>query len=150
MFQLGLMDLNLCFRVSAPTALTDESNVDTNILYERWERSNILSLSYMLQHVPRNIRGLVTSNTLVTFTFMCYIVKENIWECIIAMRDIAEKLNDLKITIPKIFLVHYILQTLPIKYDLFKVSYNTHKDEWSMTDLMTKCAQEEKGKLLVN
>ncbi|CAA6655328.1 unnamed protein product [Spirodela intermedia] len=49
----------------------------------------------------------------------------------------------MKITILDTFLVHYILQTLPVEYDLFKVSYNIHKDEWSMNDLMTKCVQEE-------
>ena len=33
---LGLMDLNLCFRVSAiPTAPTKESNADANVQYEK-------------------------------------------------------------------------------------------------------------------
>ena len=54
------------------------------------------------------------------------------------MRDIVGKLNDLKITISDSFLVHFILQTLPIE-----VSYNTHKDEWSINELMIKCVQEE-------
>ncbi|CAA7391592.1 unnamed protein product [Spirodela intermedia] len=114
------MDLNLYFQVSIPPALTDESNADAKILYERWKRSNILFLSFILQHVPKNIRAGVL---IQKFTFMCYIVKENIREYIIAIRDI-------------IFSVHYILQILPIKYDLFKISYYTHKDEWSMIDLM--------------
>ncbi|CAA7404094.1 unnamed protein product [Spirodela intermedia] len=167
MFQLGLMDLDLWFRVSAPRSLIDKNNTDVKILHERWERSNILSLSFMLQHVPRDIRDLVTSNNLVTiytemieqqfvgsdkikagaliqkFTFMCYIRKGNIQEYIMVMCDIVGKLNDMKIIILEAFLVHYILQTLSIQYDLFKVSYNTHKNEWSVNDLMTKCVQEE-------
>ncbi|CAA7390566.1 unnamed protein product [Spirodela intermedia] len=49
----------------------------------------------------------------------------------------------MKITILDTFLVHYILQTLPVEYDHFKVSYNIHKNKWSMNDLMTKCVQEE-------
>ncbi|PIN05917.1 hypothetical protein CDL12_21541 [Handroanthus impetiginosus] len=36
------------------------------------------------------------------------------------------------------FLVHYILNTLP-----FKISYNTHKHEWSINELMTVCVQEK-------
>ncbi|CAA6667266.1 unnamed protein product [Spirodela intermedia] len=122
MFQLGLMDLDLRFRVSAPRALIDESNVDAKILHERWERSNKLSLSFMLQHVPRYIRvGVLIQK----FTSMCYIGKGNIREYIMVMHGIVGKLNDLKIIILEAFLVHYILQTLPAKYDLFKVSYNT-------------------------
>ena len=61
------MDLDLCFRVDfAPTKPTKESSVDTKVQYEKWERSNRLSLSFMLQHVPRDIQGPVTSNILAT------------------------------------------------------------------------------------
>ncbi|XP_020275295.1 uncharacterized protein LOC109849823 [Asparagus officinalis] len=46
------------------------------------------------------------------------------------------------------FLVHYILCTLPQQYDPFKISYNTHKDKWSINELLTMCVQEE-GRLLM-
>jgi len=41
------------------------------------------------------------------------------------------------------FLVHFILNTLLQEYGLFKISYNTHKDKWSINELMTMCVQEE-------
>ena len=41
------------------------------------------------------------------------------------------------------FLVHFILNTLPHQYGPFKISYNTHKDKWSINELMTMCVQEE-------
>ena len=41
------------------------------------------------------------------------------------------------------FLVHFILNTLPHEYGSFKISYNTHKDKWSINELMAMCAQEE-------
>ena len=41
------------------------------------------------------------------------------------------------------FLVHFILNTLPQEYGPFKISYNTHKDKWSINELMTMCVQEE-------
>ena len=59
------------------------------------------------------------------------------------MHDNARKLNDLNITIIESFLVHFILYILLAEYNPFKVSYNTHKDEWSINELMTKCIQEE-------
>ena len=40
--------------------------------------------------------------------------------------------------------MHFILNTLPHQYGPFKISYNTHKDKWSINELMTICIQEEK------
>ena len=115
LFQLGLMELDLmeldlCFQVDfAPAKPTEESSAYAKVQYENWERSNRLSLSFMLQHVPRDIRGPVTSDTLATaylemieqqfvgfdkakvgvliqrFTFMHYTGKGNIREYIVAM-----------------------------------------------------------------
>ena len=44
--------------------------------------------------------------------------------------------------------MHFILNTLPPQYGPFKISYNTHKDKWSINELMTMCVQEE-GRLLM-
>ena len=41
------------------------------------------------------------------------------------------------------FLVHFILNTLLQQYRPFKISYNTHKDKWSINELLTMCVQEE-------
>ena len=62
---------------------------------------------------------------------------------ILCMRDIAAQLKDLEATKSNSFLVHFIMCTLPNQYDPFKVSYNTHKDKWSINELMTMCVQEE-------
>ena len=43
------------------------------------------------------------------------------------------------------FLVHFILNTLSLKYGSFKISYNTHKDKWSINELMTMYVQEREG-----
>ena len=60
-------------------------------------------------------------------------------EYIIQMRDIAAQLKKLGIDMPESFLVHFILNTLPHQYGPFKISYNTHKDKWSINELMTMC-----------
>ena len=39
---------------------------------------------------------------------------------------------------------------LPIEYHLFKISYSTHKDEWSINELMIKCIQEEEASNKMN
>ena len=43
------------------------------------------------------------------------------------IRDIVAQLKSLKIKIFNIFLVHFILNSLPIEYSPFKIFYNTHK-----------------------
>ena len=64
------------------------------------------------------------------------------------MRDIENQLKTLEIDMSESFLVHYILNTLSQQYAPFKISYNTHKDKWSINELLTMCAQEE-GRLLM-
>ncbi|PIN24608.1 hypothetical protein CDL12_02659 [Handroanthus impetiginosus] len=53
------------------------------------------------------------------------------------------KFSSLRLTTVRDVL-HYILNTLPQQYGLFKISYNTHKDKWLINELMTMCVQEEK------
>ncbi|GKC56206.1 hypothetical protein Tco_1083804 [Tanacetum coccineum] len=64
-------------------------------------------------------------------------------EHIIEIRDIAFKLSSLKVEISESFLVHFILNSLPSEYTPFKISYNTHKENWAINDLLTMCVQEE-------
>ena len=59
------------------------------------------------------------------------------------MRDISVQLKKLEVHMSEFFLVHFILNTLLQEYGLFKISYNTHKDKWSINELMTMCVQEE-------
>ena len=64
------------------------------------------------------------------------------------MRDIAAQLKTLEVDMPDTFLVHYILNTLSQQYGPFKISYNTHKEKWSINELLTMCVEEE-GRLLM-
>ena len=66
-------------------------------------------------------------------------------EYIMQMRDISAQLKKLEVDMFESFLVHFILNTLPLEYGSFKISYNTHKDKWSINELITMCIQEEEG-----
>ena len=59
------------------------------------------------------------------------------------MRDIAAKLKSLKVEISKSFLVHFFLNSLPLEYTLFMITYNTHKEEWSINELLAMYVQEK-------
>ena len=66
-------------------------------------------------------------------------VREHIME----MRDIATQLKSLEIEMSESFLIHFILNSFPSEYGPFKISYNTHKEKWSINELLTMCVQEE-------
>ena len=59
------------------------------------------------------------------------------------MTDMSAKLKAMKIEISDGFLVHFIMTSLPPEYNAFKIAYNTRNDNWSMSDLIAMCVQEE-------
>ena len=73
---------------------------------------------------------------------------KSVREHIMHMIDITAQLRNLEVTISKSFLIQYILCTLPPQYSPFNISYNTHKEDWSISELLTKCVHEEE-RLLV-
>ena len=73
---------------------------------------------------------------------------KGVHERIMEVRDIAAQLKTLEVDMSNTFLVNYILNTLPQQYGPFKISYNTHKEKWSINELLTMCVQEE-GRLLM-
>ena len=60
------------------------------------------------------------------------------------IRDIIAQLKSLKIEMFESFLFHFILNSLPSKYGLFKISCNTHKEKYSINELLTMCVQKER------
>ena len=82
------------------------------------------------------------------FTSLKLTAIRGVREHIMEMRDIVAQLKKLEVEMFESFLVHFILNTLPPQYGHFKISYNTHKDKWSINELMTMCVQEE-GRLMM-
>lgn len=172
LLQLGWMDIDYAIRKDESPAITEDSTQDAISLYERWERSNRLSVMFIKTKICASIRGSVDKHTnvkelikaideqfatsdkalastlIMQFSSMKLTKTTGVRDYIMRMRDIAAQLKDLEVTISDSFLVHFILCTLPNQYGPFKVSYNTHKDKWSINELMTMCVQEE-GRLVM-
>jgi hypothetical protein len=166
-FYLGCLELDLALREDEPPALTDTSTPLEVTKHERWERSNRLSLMFMKSHVTKGIRGsipeckkatefmraveeqFVSSDKALASTLMKKLSSKtfdrsrSVREHIMEMRDMAAQLKSLEVDISDSFLVHFILNSLPTEYSPFKISYNTHKDKWSVNELLTMCVQEE-------
>jgi hypothetical protein len=167
LFTLGCLELDLGFRMDEPPALTATSFTLEIAKHERWERSNCLSLMFMQSHIAKGIKGsipecskakeflkvveaqFVSSTKAIASTLMkrlssqAFDSSKNISVHIMEMRDVAAQLKSLEVEISESFLVHLILNSLPSQYGPFKISYNTHKDNWSINELLTVCVQEE-------
>ncbi|RVW61183.1 Retrovirus-related Pol polyprotein from transposon TNT 1-94 [Vitis vinifera] len=90
----------------------------------------------------------LASTLIMKFTSLKLTGVRGVREHIMEMRDIVAQLKKLEVEMSESFLVHFILNTLPPQYGPFKISYNTHKDKWSINELMTMCVQEE-GRLMM-
>ena len=165
---LGCMDLDLALRTEQPSSLTAESSSDAKRDFEKWERSNRMSLMIIKRGIPEAFRGAIsesitnanqflaelekrfaksdkaeTSTLLQRLISMKYKGKGNIREYIMEMSHIAAKLKDLKLELSEDLLVHLVLISLPAQYSQFKVSYNCQKEKWTLNELISYLVQEE-------
>ncbi|KAL5767840.1 hypothetical protein ACOSQ2_014623 [Xanthoceras sorbifolium] len=153
------MDIDYAIRKDKPPAITDTSSAADIALYEKWERSNRLSVIKtkisdsirgsvdQLDNVRDLLQGIdeqfVTLEKALSSTLIMKLSSQRltsvkgVLEHMMQMRDIAAKLKKLKVDISESFL-----------YGSFKISYNTHKDKWPINELMTMCVQEE-GRLIM-
>ncbi|KAL5825733.1 hypothetical protein ACOSQ3_021796 [Xanthoceras sorbifolium] len=155
------MDIDYAIRKNEPPAITDTNSVTDTALYEKWERSNRLSVMFIKAKISDSIRGsvdqldnvrdllkgideqFVTLEKALASTLIMKLSSQRLTsvkvmrEHIMQMRDIVAKLKKLEVNISESFLVLYILNSLPQQYGPFKISYNTHKDKWSINELMT-------------
>ena len=168
MIVLGCMDLDLSLRMDEPTSLTDASSADDRRIYEKWDRSNRMSLMIIKRGIPEAFRGAVSEQITNAKDFLAEIEKrfeksdkaetstllkklismkfkgnENIREYIMEMSHIASKLKGLKLELSDDLLVHLVLISLPPKFSQFQVSYNYQKEKWSLNELISFCVQEE-------
>jgi hypothetical protein len=160
------MDIDYAIRKDEPPALTDTSTVADITLYERWERSNHLSMMFIKTKISTGIHGSVdqhekvrdlltaideqfvtsdkalASTLIMKFSSLRLTSVRGVHKHIMQMRENVAQLKKLEVEMSESFLVHYILNTLPHQYGPFKISYNTHKEKWSINELMTMCVLE--------
>ena len=160
---MGWKDIDCAIRKDEPDPITETSIAEAVCLYDKWERSNRLSVMFIKTKISAGIRGFieqidkvkpllkaideqfVTSDKALASTLIMQFSSTKltritgVCDHIMRMRDIAAQLKSLEVIMLDTFLVHYILNTLPQQYSPFKISYNTHKDKWSINELLTMC-----------
>ncbi|KAK9072512.1 hypothetical protein SSX86_008946 [Deinandra increscens subsp. villosa] len=164
---LGMLDLDYALRHDTPAALTDKSSEEEKQKHEKWDRSNRMSLMVIKNSISVAIRGAIpdsdnaktyldsveeqfkgtskahASTLILKMLTTKYDGIGGVREHIMIMSDMAHKLKGLDMEISDGFLVHFIMTSLPARFDAFKVNYNTQKDKWTMGELIAMCVQEE-------
>ncbi|KAH0661810.1 hypothetical protein KY284_026741 [Solanum tuberosum] len=129
------MDLDLALLNDKPTVITDKGSKDEKSFHKSWERSNRLSLMFMRMTVSKNIKSIIPqiesvreylkfmeehfrsadkSSTLMDEpTTMKFDGSHSMQNHIIDMTNIAAKLRILGMKMDDIFLVQFILNSLP-------------------------------------
>ncbi|KAK9713135.1 hypothetical protein RND81_06G005600 [Saponaria officinalis] len=65
LLHLGWMDIDYAIRKDEPASITETSTLDAINLYERWERSNRLSVMFIKAKICASIRGSLEQHTKV-------------------------------------------------------------------------------------
>ena len=156
LLHLGWMDIDCAIRKDEHDPITETSTIEAVCLYDKWERSNRLSVMFIKTKIYVGIhdsveqidkvkpllkaidKQFVTSNKAFTSTLIMQFSStkltgiRGVHDHIMCIRDIVAQLKSVEVTMLDTFLVHYILNTLPRQYSPFKISYNTHMDKWSL------------------
>ena len=69
------MDLDLALRIEQPASLTDASSPDDKRNFEKWDRSNRMSLMIIKRGIPEAFRGAVSDKITKAKEFLTKIEK---------------------------------------------------------------------------
>ncbi|XP_042521272.1 uncharacterized protein LOC122094734 [Macadamia integrifolia] len=153
------MDHDYALRNEKPATLTDESTDDEVTLHNWWERSNRLCLLYIKKTISKTIKSSIPTfenvkeylinvenrfatadkslaETLMTkLVTMKYTCTNEIGDYISEMTSICAQLKPLELIMNEGCLVQIIMTSLPPRFGVFKIHYNTNKDKWTLNEL---------------
>eukprot|EP00261_Vitis_vinifera_P028311 XP_010662464.1 PREDICTED: uncharacterized protein LOC104882131 [Vitis vinifera] len=138
LLQLGCMDIDYAIRKDEPHKITDTSTPEQILLYERWEKSNRLSVMYIKTKISAGIRGSIeqhenvrellkaideqfvtsdkalASTLIMKFTSLKLTGVRGVREHIMEMGDIVAQLKKLEVLVPLqgLFVQYVALQGL--------------------------------------
>lgn len=169
-FTLGCMALDLAIIMEEqPSTITDASSETEKSLYERWERSNRLSLNLMRMTMAESIKPSmpktdnarefmhkikecsqsdladksIVGSLMSQLTTKKFDWSQPIHDHVTHMSNLAARLKTMGMDVNETFLVQFIINSLPVEFGQFQVNYNTIKDKWNFQELKAMLIQEE-------
>ena len=131
------MDIDYTIRKEEPDPIIEANTAEAVCLYDKWERSNRLSVMFIKTKISSGIRGSIeqltkvkpllkaideqfetsdktlTSTLIMQFSSTKLTGTRGVRDHIMRMRDITAQLQTLEVTMSNTFLVHYILTLCP-------------------------------------
>ncbi|KAF7827207.1 Retrovirus-related Pol polyprotein from transposon TNT 1-94 [Senna tora] len=101
-----------------------------------------LSFSETSEKIILSSDNYKASTLIARLSSMKYTGTKAVREHIMQMQDIVAQLKSMDIEITDSFLVLLILNSLPSRFGRFKITYNTHNENWSINELLSMCVQE--------
>ncbi|CAA7053517.1 unnamed protein product [Microthlaspi erraticum] len=169
-FTLGVMALDSAILTDdEPAAIIEESSEAEKSRFERWERSNRLSLNLMRMTMAESIKPSmpktekareflqkikecsqsdladksIVGSLMNELTTRKFDWSQPIHDHVTHMSNLAAKLSTLGMEVNEHFLVQFIMNSLPFEFSQFQVNYNTIKDKWNFKELKAMLVQEE-------
>ncbi|XP_019158431.1 PREDICTED: uncharacterized protein LOC109155153 [Ipomoea nil] len=167
LLQLRLLELDYAVLNEEPPEVTEESTGEAKQLCAQGEKSNGFCVLFIKSRISRKIcfcfedikkakpllkaidDNFIESKKVLAMTLIMKLrnlrlsTVKGTREHIMQLKDIAAQLKELEIILPNDYLVFFALDTLPQEYNPFKIFYITHKEDWSINELITMCAMEE-------
>ena len=153
-----------------PAEPTDSSTEAEKDLWETWERSNRLLLSFLKLSIADNVKPSMPRSTnvreflaeiknftntdvidkSVVATLMTdlstkkYDISQSMHDHLTHMVNVANKLKAMNMELNETFLVQFILQSLQgDEFERFRQGYNTLKEKWNLQETKVMLLQEE-------
>ncbi|XP_026438891.1 uncharacterized protein LOC113337432 [Papaver somniferum] len=167
---LGYLEYDITFREPMPQKPVDSFNRSEKQSFYKWEKANIMSVMIIRDAIPDAIRGGITmKNTakeqldVIKSQFMSsaksmvgahmsqlksilYSGYGSVRDHILQMADLIYKLRGLDMNLNDDYLVQLAINSLPEKFETFKINYNICERKWDVNELIAHCVQEEEMK----
>ncbi|XP_050908493.1 uncharacterized protein LOC127122150 [Lathyrus oleraceus] len=149
---LGYIDIELALRMERQYSLMEPNTFEQIRDYEKWDRSNRMSLKIIKHDIPEIFQGTISEEITTANNFfaeiekrftksdkvktstlhqnlisMKYKGKGNIRKYIMGMSNIVSKFKTLKFELSEDLLIHLVLLYLPSYFGQFKIPYNHQK-----------------------
>ncbi|KAK9672915.1 hypothetical protein RND81_12G134500 [Saponaria officinalis] len=146
---LGCMDLDLAIRKDCPAPLTDASSLDDKREFEKWERSNRMSLMIIKRGIPEAFRGAVSDEITDAKEFLVEIEKRFVKNDKAETSTLLQRLISRKYQFSKGNIRKYIMEMSHIasKLKALKLDLSddllVHLEKWTLNELISYGVQEE-------
>ncbi|XP_043710323.1 uncharacterized protein LOC122659257 [Telopea speciosissima] len=155
----AVVNHDYCFRITKPADLTDDSTPAEKALHKKWTRSNHLCLLFIKKTIGKTIKGSIPESddakTYLTnvekrfaladkslvgtlmekLVSMKYNGSSGIGQHVCEMVNLAVELEKLNQKMNEPFLIEMILQSLPDKFEPFKIHRNMNDNDQDLNTL---------------